>query len=141
MPATGPERTLGVAMRAIGVILIVALWPLTRLWPAGWVWHDGGESFYIPMIVGLYATLGVFLVRAGGKPLENLGLVWFTVWSSIVHAVIMAVQAVSGGHATMGHLLGDVPALLVIAAVLAVLTFRAARAKVTKSRSAPPHSE
>jgi hypothetical protein len=40
-----------------------------------------------------------------------------TVWSSIVHAGIMAVQATHDGH-ELGHLVGDVPALLLIAAVL-----------------------
>jgi len=44
--------------------------------------------------------------------------------SSVVHAVIMAVQALSDAN-ERGHLLGDVPALLIVAAVLAVLLKRA----------------
>lgn len=72
------------------------------------------------MIVGLYVTLGVFLINAARKPENHLSLIWFAVWSSVVHAAIMAVQSFGGGH-HMGHLWGDVPALLLAAIVLAVL--------------------
>ena len=71
------------------------------------------------MIVGIYATLGVFLLNAARNPAANLSLIWFTVVSSVVHAAIMAVQSFSDDH--MGHLLGDVPALLLVAVVLSVL--------------------
>jgi hypothetical protein len=37
-------------------------------------------------------------------------LIWLTVWSSVVHAGIMAVQAFADS-AERGHLVGDVPAL------------------------------
>ena len=45
----------------------------------------------------------------GPCPSEHLSLISFTIWSSIVHAGIMAVQATHDGHET-GHLVGDVPA-------------------------------
>jgi hypothetical protein len=80
------------------------------------------------MIVGLYATLGVFLLNAARNPRANLSLIWFAVWSSVVHAAIMAVQSFGGGDHMghqMGHLLGDVPALLLVAAILAVLVLLA----------------
>jgi hypothetical protein len=72
------------------------------------------------MIVGLYATLGVFLINAARRPEANLSLIWFAVWSRVVHAAIMAVQSFGGGH-HMGHLWGDVLALLLLAVVLSVL--------------------
>jgi hypothetical protein len=79
------------------------------------------------MIVGIYATLGVFLIRAARDPLAHLSLIWFTVWSSVVHGSIMAVQ--SFAHpAHRAHLLGDVPALFIVAIVLAVLTPRKGKA-------------
>ena len=59
------------------------------------------------MIVGLYATLGLFLWNAARRPETNVSLIWFTVWSSVVHAVIMAVQAL-GDPAERGRLGGDV---------------------------------
>lgn len=111
-------KWLRIALVVLGV-LCLALYPLMRIWPSGWAWHEG-YSDYPMMIVGIYATLGVFLIRAARDPFANLSLIWFTVWSSAVHGGIMAVQAVS--HAEhMGHLWGDVPALFIAAMVLAVL--------------------
>jgi hypothetical protein len=75
------------------------------------------------MIVGIYATLGVFLILAARDPLANLSLIWFTVWSSVVHGGIMVVQAVTQPE-QMGHLAGDVPALFIVALALAVSTLR-----------------
>lgn len=74
-------------------------------------------SHYFMMIVGVYATLGVFLMLAARNPAANKSLIWFTVVSSAVHALIMAVQA-AGDPMQYGHLLGDVPALLTVAVVL-----------------------
>jgi hypothetical protein len=72
------------------------------------------------MIVGIYATLGVFLLYASRDPLANRSLIWFTVWSSVVHGGIMAAQSIVYPE-YREHLLGDVPALLIAAAVLAFL--------------------
>jgi hypothetical protein len=116
----GPLR---VALVIVGLIFIFGVYPLTILWPSGWVWHTGGHSHYLQMILGIYATLGVFLLLAARNPLANLSLIWFTVWSSIVHGGIMAAQAAVYPE-QRGHLLGDVPALAVIAIGLAVLTLR-----------------
>jgi hypothetical protein len=72
------------------------------------------------MICGIYAVLGVFLINAARNPSEHRSLIWFTIWSSIVHALIMAAQSISDVH-ERGHLLGDVPALLLVAVVLWLL--------------------
>lgn len=114
-------KYLKVALVIVGLIFIFGIYPLTVLWPAGWIWHATGISFYLEMIMGVYATLGVFLILAARDPLQNLSLIWFTVWSSLVHSAIMAVQSVMYPE-HMGHLFGDVPALLIIAIVLFVLT-------------------
>jgi len=80
---------------------------------------------YLQMILGIYATLGVFLIIASRDPLAHKSLIAFAVWSSVAHGGIMAVQAaVHPEHG--GHLLGDVPALLIVAAVLGWLMPRAA---------------
>ena len=73
------------------------------------------------------ATLGGFLILAARNPLENLSLIWFTVWSSVVHAAIMLAQSFEGPQ-NHGHLLGDVPALIFVAVLLGVLTPRGAEA-------------
>ena len=118
---------LRVALIAVGIIFIAGVYPLMIIWPAGWTWHTG-HSDYPLMIVGVYATLGVFLIMASRNPLENRSLIWFTVWSSIVHGVIMLFQSFEMPE-NHGHLIGDVPALIVVAIVLAVLTPRGTAAQ------------
>jgi hypothetical protein len=125
----GVDRTkyLRIALLLVGLIFTVGIYPLTVVWPSGWSWHTG-HSDYLQMILGIYATLGVFLLLASRKPLAHLSLIWFTVWSSVVHGGIMAVQSLANTE-HMGHLWGDVLALFVVAAVLALLTPRGAAAK------------
>jgi len=132
MATTGNLMPLRIALVVVGVIFIVGIYPLTILWPSGWIWHMTGHSLYLQMILGVYATLGVFLLLAARNPLDNLSLIWFTVWSSVVHGGIMAAQSLAYPE-HRGHLLGDVPALLVIAIVLAVLTLRAKKGEAEPS--------
>ena len=96
---TNPYKLLQLALALFGVVALL-LYPLAVVWPSGWAWHAGApyESQYFMMIVGLYITIGVFLLNAARKPEANLSFIWFVVWSSAVHAVIMAVQSFSGGH-------------------------------------------
>ena len=116
-------KYLRIALWVVGLVAILGFWPLTQIWPSGWSWHTEGRSYYLEMIIGIYATLGIFLILAARDPLKNLSLIWFTVWSSLVHGGIMAVQSFDGMH-NMGHLYGDVLVLLVVASVLAFLTPR-----------------
>jgi hypothetical protein len=124
---------LRVALRVVGLIFIFGIWPLTLIWPSGWAWHTEGRSEYLEMILGIYATLGVFLLMASRDPMAHQSLIWFTVWSSLVHGAIMAVQSITDIR-HLGHLWGDVLALLVVAAVLAALMPR--RPPVSSSPSA-----
>jgi len=117
-------KYLRYALIIVGLISLFGVYPLTILWPAGFVWHQhGSDSAYLQMIIGIYATLGVFLLLAARNPEEHLSLIWFAVWSSVVHAGIMAVQAVTY-PGQMTHLYGDVALLLIAAAVLGWLTPR-----------------
>ena len=125
----GKFSALRVALVVFGIIFIVGVYPLTIVWPSGWAWHMGAPSMYLQMILGIYATLAVFLLLAARHPLSNLSLIWFTVWSSLIHGGIMAAQAVVYPE-HRGHLYGDVPALLLIAVVLAVLTPRGGESNV-----------
>lgn len=121
-----------VALRWVLVILgltCLALGPLMLVWPAGWRWEPH-HPHYEQMLVGIYFTLGVFLLRAARDPLNHLSLIWFTAWSSVVHAGIMTAQALSGQQ-HHGHLVADVPALFLAAAALAFLTPRGAAASAT----------
>jgi hypothetical protein len=116
MDDTTREKLLKIALVAFGAIFF-AIYPLSLIWPAGWQWHSGHGQYYFQMICGVYAVLGAYLIAAARDPAEHRSLISFTVASSIVHAGIMAVQATYDGH-EIGHLVGDVPALVLVAAVL-----------------------
>ncbi len=116
------DKYLRLALRGFGVIFLL-VYPISIVWPSGWVWHGGEGIYYFQMIVGIYAVLGIFLILAAKNPGEHRSLISFTVWSSVVHALIMAAQAISDSSET-GHLVGDVPALLLVAAVLGFLSPR-----------------
>lgn len=123
-------RYLRVALVLVGLIFVVGVYPLMMTWwPSGWRWQPN-QPEYEQMILGVYATLGVFLLIASRNPLQHRSLIWFTVWSSLVHAGIMTVQALSAPR-ELGHLLGDVPALVIVALVLAGLTPRGACAETS----------
>jgi hypothetical protein len=122
---TGSTRiaALRYALIGTGVIFILGIQTLAWVWPSGWSWGVG-HSHYWPMIIGVYATLGVFLIRASRDPLANRSLIWFTVWSTVVHALVMGASAI-GDPAEKGHLVGDVPAVLILAIALGIVARRA----------------
>ena len=112
---------LKIALIVFGSVFCL-VYPLAIIWPSGRAWHEGApaSSHYFMMIVGVYATLGVFLIRAAGNPSAHRSLIGFTIWSSVVHAGIMTAQSLNNPM-HQGHLLGDVPALVLVAIVLGVL--------------------
>ena len=123
MAVKGNEKYLKIALIAFGIIFCL-VYPIGLVWPAGWIWHGGEGQYYLQMIAGVYAVLGLFLIAASKDPSAHRSLIQFTIWSSIVHAGIMGVQALNDDH-ERGHLIGDVPALLIAAAVLWYLLPRA----------------
>ena len=122
MTETDRIKYLRIALVLVGLVFLFGVYPLTIVWPSGWSWHTG-QSMYLQMILGIYATLGAFLIIASRDPLAHRSLIGFTIWSSVVHGGIMAAQSLAYPEHS-GHLWGDVPALLIVAAVLALLNPR-----------------
>ena len=118
MPHT-EHKALRISLIVFGIAFLM-IYPLMIIWPSGWAWQPSQHE-YEQMIIGIYATLGIFLLWASRNPEAHLSLIWFTAWSSAVHGGIMAVQAIVD-PAERGHLPGDVAALLLVAVVLALLT-------------------
>ena len=118
---------LRIALVVFGLTFIFGIYTGGIVWPSGWAWGQG-HSHYLTMIIGVYATLGVFLLIASRNPEAHRSLIWFAVWSSVVHGAIMAIQAFSEPM-ERGHLLGDVPALFLVAIILGALMPRATHAQ------------
>lgn len=116
------DQVLRVVLVVFGLVFIFGVWSLMQLWPAGWQWQPS-QPEYEQMIVGVYATLGVFLVLAAREPRNHVSLILFTAWSSLVHAGIMAIQALRDSG-ERGHWLGDIPILALVGIVLLVLVPR-----------------
>lgn len=117
---------LRIALVVVGLTFIFGIYPLSIVWPSGWTWGHG-HSHYLMMIIAIYATLGVFLLIASRNPQANKSIIWFTVWSSLVHGGLMAFQSFNDVE-ERGHLVADVPALILIAIVLGALMPRGAKA-------------
>ncbi|MBQ0748203.1 MAG: hypothetical protein KBT82_14100 [Marinobacter sp.] len=110
-------KYLKAALVTIGLFFIAGIYLMMMwVWPSGWAWAPK-QPEYEQMIMGMYATLGVFLIRSAKDPLANASLIWFTIWSSIVHGGIMFVQAIVD-ETERANLLGDVPALFLVAIIL-----------------------
>ena len=119
-------KYLSMALYVFGAIFVVGIYVMMMwVWPSGWGWTPG-QPEYEQMIIGVYATLGIFLIRAAKDPLSHLSLIWFTIWSSLVHGGIMLVQAMVD-ETERANLLGDIPALFLVAGVLWCLMPRKAK--------------
>ena len=62
--------------------------------------HEGAWGHMsIGTLILVIAVLGIFLIRASANPAAHASLIWFTVWSSIAHAAVMALQGIQiGAH-------------------------------------------
>jgi hypothetical protein len=110
-------KYLKISLYVFGVTFVVGV-PAMMLWiwPSGWGWTPP-QPEYEQMIMGIYVVLGIFLVRAAKDPMADASLIWFTIWSSIVHAGIMLIQALVD-ETEKANLIGDIPALFLVAFVL-----------------------
>ena len=82
----------------------------------GWAWSPAQWEYEL-MIQGIYMTLGIMMIISAKNPIKNSMFIWFVVWSSVVHAVIMAYQAAIAAD-EMGHFVGDIPVLIILALLL-----------------------
>jgi hypothetical protein len=104
------EQALKVVLVLVGLIFVALVYPL-KVFLA--------QDPSMAMMFSVYVTLGVFLLLAARNPAANRSLIAFTAWSSLVHAVVMAVQAYQGMVQRV-ELLGSA-ALVVIGVALIAL--------------------
>lgn len=103
-------RALKVVLIVVGLLFLAAIYPLLMM-------H---QSELMQMFLGVYATLGFFLLLASRDPSAHRSLIAFAAWSSLVHAAIMAVQAVyNAGERT--HLLAGTALFVIVGAAFIAL--------------------
>jgi hypothetical protein len=107
------ERVLRIVLVLVGLMFCAAILPVRwgLLDPAN---SDTGDT----MMMGLYFTLGVFLLIAVRNPSAHRSLLAFAAWSSFAHAAVMSGLGLEMPTERKGYLIGS--AVLVVIGVLLV---------------------
>ena len=112
------RNLLTLVLLATATFLIFLLPFMFDLWPGGFRWaHPAEHPAYERMIIAIYFALGVCLVPTALNPERHVMLIDFTILSSLLHGAVMTYDSFAQEH-EMTHLVGDVPVLFLLAAVL-----------------------
>ena len=107
------ERALKVVLVLVGLLFTAGIYPITTI-----LWHRDQSGYTDAMMLSLYFTLGILLLRSIKNPSAHHSLISFAAWSSLAHAAVMAIMA---RDSAQRELLPGVIALVVIGIILAVL--------------------
>ena len=77
------QRALKIVLVVVGLLFIAGVVPLTMFF---------SREPAVPMIMSIYVTLGIFLLRAARNPAANRSLIAFAGWANLAHAGLMAAQ-------------------------------------------------
>ena len=111
------ERALRVVLVLVGLLFLAGVYPVVTD-----LWHSNASDTGDDMMLGLYITLGVFLLLAVREPSEHRSLIAFAAWSSFAHAVVMSALALQPKQMSdRAGFLGGSAVLVVIGVVLIVL--------------------
>ncbi|MDH5759612.1 MAG: hypothetical protein OEZ65_08475 [Gemmatimonadota bacterium] len=119
MQTSSQDKALRITLMAVGIVYVFGLYPMTVVWPDGFMWMPR-QAEYEQMILATFAVLGVYLMIASRAPSEHRSLIGFAAWSSLVHGLVMLVQALRDPM-ERANMYGDIPALIVVGVVLLVL--------------------
>lgn len=123
------ERALKVVLVLVGLLFVAGVYPIAGDFLGGNP-SDTGDD----MMLGLYVTLGVFLLLAVRKPAEHLSLISFAAWSSFAHAVVMSGLAFLPKEASeRAGFLGGSAVLVLIGIMLLALAPEKPSAKLASS--------
>src|SRR5438045_159715 len=85
------ERTVQVVLVLVGFLYSTWIYPLfDSLWQSSWL-PKHQDAF--PMFMSVNAVLGVFLLLAVKHPARHRSLIAFGAWSTLAHALTMAVMS------------------------------------------------
>ncbi|HET7105852.1 MAG TPA: DUF6632 domain-containing protein [Candidatus Acidoferrum sp.] len=77
------ERALKAVLVVVGLLFVATAYPMLAM--------RIGEAEQ--MMLSVYVTMGIFLLIAVRNPVAHRSLIAFAGWSSLAHAVVMAVQS------------------------------------------------
>lgn len=110
------DRALKVVLVLVGLLFSAAVYPaVSAIWSHDH--SDTGDS----MMMGIYATLGVFLLLAVRNPSAHRSLIAFAAWSSFAHAAVMSLLGLQIPSERDGFLIGS--AVLVVIGVVLLSLF------------------
>ena len=104
------ERALKVVLVSVGLLFTALVYPLVLFVK---------QEPALAMMLSLYVTLGIFLLLASRNPSANRSLIAFTAWSSFVHAMLMAGQALAN-LIQRGELVGSAVLVVIGVALIAL---------------------
>jgi hypothetical protein len=109
------EGALKITLVLVGLLFSAAIYPVIGGLrdPAN---SDTGDT----MMMGLYFTLGIFLLIAVRNPSAHRSLIAFTAWSNLAHAAVMSALGFEIATERTGFLVGSA-VLVVIGVVLIAL--------------------
>lgn len=96
------KRALTVMLVLVGLLFVAAVYPAV----SGMLRPDQSDTGDT-MMMGLYATLGVFLLLAARNPSAHRSLISFTAWSSFAHAAVMSLLGFRIPNEREGFLIGS----------------------------------
>jgi hypothetical protein len=121
------ERTLKVLLVLSGLACLAGFYPLAGALRDGAATTINRQD---QMILGIYISLGVFLLIAARNPPQHRSLILFAGWSTVAHDGVMIVQGIQY-HDLRNDLLG-----FAIIAVIGLALIALTPAKQTQSSAA-----
>lgn len=109
------DRALKVVLVLVGLLFAAAAYPAVSA-----IWHQDHSDTGDSMMMGIYATLGVFILLAVRNPSAHRSLIAFAAWSSFAHGVVMSLLGLQIPSERDGFLIGSA-VLVVIGIVLLAL--------------------
>ena len=120
------ERSLQAVLILAGLLFTAAVLPVI-----GGLRDPVGSDTGDTMMMGIYCTLGIFLLLAVRNPLAHRSLIAFTAWSSFAHALVMSTLGFEIPAQRSGFLGGS--AMLVVIGVLLIVLAPAKQAQAQAS--------
>jgi len=109
------ERALRIVVALVGLLFSAAIYPAI-----GGLRNPANSDTGDTMMMGLYFTLGIFLLIAVRNPTAHRSLIAFTAWSSFAHAAVMSALGFEMPSERTGFIVGSA-VLVVIGVVLIAL--------------------